>query len=74
MGRGRHSARRLRELSRAFISDREVLPINPYGDWNESLLIDENLRNEISIFLLSIGNEISAKKLMDFLHQSDIKE
>lgn len=74
MGRGRHCARRLRELCRAFIADRKVLPVNPFGDWNESMLADENLRNEISIFLLSIGNEISAKKLMDFLAQPDIKE
>jgi hypothetical protein len=74
MGRGRHCARRLRQLCRGFIHDRKVLPVNPYGDWNESMLVDENLRNEISIYLLSIGNEISAKKLMDFLHQPDIKE
>ena len=48
--------------------------MNPYGGWNESLLVDENLRNEISIFLMSIGNEISASKLMEFLRRSDIKE
>jgi len=74
MGRGLHCARHLRELCRAFIEDRKILPVNPYGDWNESMLADENLRNEISIYLLSIGNEISAKKLMEFLCQSDIKE
>jgi len=38
------------------------------------MLVDENLQNEISIYLLSIGKEISAKKLMDFLHKPDIKE
>ncbi len=74
LGRGCHCARRLRELCRAFITNGEVLPVNPYGDWNESMLVDENLRNEISIYLLSIGNEISAKKLMDFLCQAEIKE
>jgi hypothetical protein len=74
LGRGQHCARRLRELCRAFITNREVLPINPYGDWNESMLVDENLRNEIGIYLLSIGNEISAKKLMDFLRQPEIRE
>ena len=43
-------------------------------DWNESMLADENLRNEISIYLLSVGNKISAKKIMEFLDQPDVKE
>ncbi|KAF8154655.1 hypothetical protein B0H34DRAFT_660613 [Crassisporium funariophilum] len=38
------------------------------------MLADENLCNKISIFLLSIGNKISAKKLMDFLAQPDVRE
>ena len=74
MGRGTHCARRLCELNRAFFTDRKVLPINPFGDWNKSLLVNENIVNEISIYLLSLGKEITAKKLMDFLHQADIKE
>jgi transposase len=74
MGRGSHCARRLCELNRAFFAKREVLPINPYGDWNKSFLVNENIVNEISIYLLSLGNDISAKKLMDFLHRADIKE
>ncbi|KAF8154263.1 hypothetical protein B0H34DRAFT_800130 [Crassisporium funariophilum] len=57
-----------------FIKDQKILPINPFGDWNKSMLADENLRNKISIFLLSIGNKISAKKLMDFLAQPDVRE
>jgi len=73
MGHGRHCARRLRELCRAYIADRTVLPVNPYGDWNESMLVDKNLCNEISIYLLSIGNEISAKKIVDFLRTEEIK-
>ena len=71
---GGRCARRLRELCRAFIADRKILPVNPYGAWNESMLADEDLQNEISIYLLSIGNQISAKKLMEFLDQPDIKE
>jgi hypothetical protein len=74
LGRGRHCARQLCKLCRNFIADREVLPVNPYGDWNESLLAEENIVNEINIHLLSLGNEITAKKLMDFLRQKDIKE
>ena len=73
MGHGRHCARRLRELCKAYLTDRSVLPLNPYGNWNESALVDEALCNEINIFLMSIGKDISAEKLMTFLHQPDIK-
>ncbi|KAF8801797.1 hypothetical protein BYT27DRAFT_7114198, partial [Phlegmacium glaucopus] len=52
----------------------KVLPVNPYSDWNKSMLCDENLQNKISIYLLSIGSKISAKKLTEFLTQPDIKE
>jgi hypothetical protein len=74
MGRGRHCARRLCELNRAFLADKEILPLNPFGDWNESLLVDEYIVNEINVYLLSLGNEITARKLMDFLHGKEIKE
>ena len=74
MGWGTHCARWLCALNQAFFSNRELLPINPYGDWNKSLLVDENIVNEVNIYLMSLGKEISAKKLMDFFHQADIKE
>jgi hypothetical protein len=64
----------LQELLWGYLADRKVLPVNPYRDWNKSLLVDKNLCNEISIYLMSIGNEISAKRLMEFLHKPDIKE
>jgi len=74
MGRGRHCARRLCELNRAYLTNQKVLPINPYSDWNESLLVEDNIVNEINIYLLSLGNEITATKLADFLHRPEIKE
>jgi hypothetical protein len=74
MGRGTHCTRRLCDLNRAYLADEKVLPINPYGDWNESLLVNEDLVNEIGIYLLSLGNDITAKKLMDFLHRMYTKE
>jgi hypothetical protein len=74
MGRGTHCAQRLCELCRGFVADRKVLPLNPYGDWNELLLVNENLVNEISIYLLSLGNEITAAKLNDYLRRPDVKE
>ena len=74
MGRGCHCARSLCELNCGFFADREVLLINPFGDWNHSLLLNENIVNKITIYLLSIRNDITAKKLMDFLHGGNIKE
>lgn len=74
MGRGNHCTQQLCALNRSFLADRTVLPFNPYGDWNESLLVNEDLVNEISIYLLSLMNDITTKKLMDFLHCTDIKE
>ncbi|KAF8800301.1 hypothetical protein BYT27DRAFT_7262950, partial [Phlegmacium glaucopus] len=38
LGKGLHCACRIRRLTRQFIKDHTVLPINPYGDWNESML------------------------------------
>jgi hypothetical protein len=51
LGRERYCARHFRHLVRQFIKDRKVLPIKPYGQWNESLLVDEDLANEINIYL-----------------------
>ncbi|KAJ3575337.1 hypothetical protein NP233_g1146 [Leucocoprinus birnbaumii] len=69
-----YCGRILRQLTRAYIQDREVLPINPYGEWCESLLVDEDLCHEINLFLQSLGDQITAQKLANFLSQPDIKE
>ncbi|KAF8958403.1 hypothetical protein BDZ97DRAFT_1906501 [Flammula alnicola] len=68
-----HCGRQLRRLARQFILDRKVLPINPYGNWNQSVLLDESLVNEVQIYLLSIGTEISGQKMMDFLNSEDVR-
>lgn len=36
------------------------------------MLVDEDICNEINLYLQEIGKEISAKKLMDFLAHEDI--
>jgi hypothetical protein len=41
LGHGKHCATQLCLLVRQFIKDRTVLPSNPYGKWNKSLLADE---------------------------------
>ena len=62
------------ELNCAYFTDQMVLPINPYGNWNKSLLVEDNIVNEINIYLLSLGNNISASKLVDFLCHQEIKD
>lgn len=63
----------LRKLTRAYIHDRKILPINPYGSWNESLLVDEDLANVINLHLQELGNQITASKLVNFLARPEIR-
>ena len=61
-------ARTIRKRTRAFINDREDLPYNIYGDWNESLLDkDESLAADIQIYLQSIGKFMKAMDIVNFL-------
>ncbi|KAJ7190003.1 hypothetical protein GGX14DRAFT_580227 [Mycena pura] len=62
LGRGTHCVRTLCKLARQFIHDRTLLPINPYGAWKESLLADEDLKNNINLHLQENGNHITAEK------------
>lgn len=73
LGRGTYCARKLRKLNRQFIQDCTLLPVNPFGDWNESLLVDEDLTNDINLYLMEIGKEISAQKLTAFINRKDIR-
>ncbi|PPQ68183.1 hypothetical protein CVT24_005070, partial [Panaeolus cyanescens] len=68
-----YCARRLRHLCRQFIEDRNILPINPFGEWSQSLLMEEDLTNDINLFLLEQGKDITAKKLMDYLNSQDVQ-
>jgi len=72
--RGRYCARQLARLSRQFILDCSVLPVNPYGEWNESMLADEDLTVDINLHLQELGKNISAMKIVKFLAQPDVKE
>ncbi|KAL1749520.1 hypothetical protein FB107DRAFT_168280, partial [Schizophyllum commune] len=73
MGRGQHCARVLAKLSRDFIDDRKVLPINPYGSWKVSMLADEDLAEDIRMYLQSLGKEITAQKLQQYLNTPEVK-
>ena len=61
-------ARKLREWLRAYIKDRDCLPLNEYGHWNVSLLEDEDLAQEIHLHLQGIGKYVKA---MDIVHYLD---
>ncbi|GLB37418.1 hypothetical protein LshimejAT787_0404690 [Lyophyllum shimeji] len=74
LGKGRYCARQLRKLGRQFIDDRTVLPVNPYGDWNESMLADEDLMYDISLHLQELRKEITAEKLVEYLARDDVRE
>jgi hypothetical protein len=51
-----------------------TVPINPYGEWKESLLVNEDISNELNLYLQEPGTHITAQKLIDFLAQPEIKE
>ncbi|KAJ8473629.1 hypothetical protein ONZ45_g16225 [Pleurotus djamor] len=70
--RGTHCAQILRQLCRKYIEDRTVLPVNPYGDWNESMLSDEALTSDILLHLQGLGEYITAEQLLVFLSREDV--
>ncbi|KAJ7080900.1 hypothetical protein B0H15DRAFT_748478, partial [Mycena belliarum] len=72
LGRGTHTMRNLCKLGRQYIRDRSLLPINPYGEWNESLLADEDLVNDLNLYLQEIGNNITAEKLVQYLVRPEV--
>lgn len=74
LGRGQYCARQRAKLSRQFVSDCSILPINPYGEWNESMLMDEDLASNINLHLQELGKNISAKKIIEFLKRSDVMD
>ncbi|KAJ7676450.1 hypothetical protein B0H17DRAFT_910507, partial [Mycena rosella] len=72
LARGRHCVRTVCKLARQYIHDREILPINPYGEWKDSLLIDEDLAADINLHLQEIGNHITSEKLVQYLSQPEV--
>ncbi|THU99299.1 hypothetical protein K435DRAFT_818623 [Dendrothele bispora CBS 962.96] len=74
LNRGIYCAKILRKLARQYIIDHTVLPINPFGEWKESMLADEDLCNDINLYLQEIGNDITAEKLVSYLARDDVRE
>ncbi|KAJ7303599.1 hypothetical protein DFH08DRAFT_721984, partial [Mycena albidolilacea] len=74
VGRDEYCARRFAGLSREYIACRKVLPINPYGQWKESMLADEDLANNIREHLQELGKFITAEKLVHYLSREEVME
>lgn len=66
-------AKMLREWTCAYIKDPKCLPLNVYGQWNVSLLEDEDLANEISLHLQGIRKWIKAMDIVHFLDTPEMK-
>ncbi|KAJ6453500.1 hypothetical protein C8R45DRAFT_790234, partial [Mycena sanguinolenta] len=67
-GKGRYWSRQIRILVRQFISDCQIL----LGYWNTSMLVDEDLKSDINLYLQELGKKITAEKLVLFLAWEDI--
>ena len=66
-------AHQLQKLTQEFIESQKVLPINPYCDWNLTILADEDLAFNISLYLQELGKDITAGKIVEFLVCPKIK-
>jgi hypothetical protein len=73
LGCGAHYAHVLAALARQFILSREVLDVNPYRERNEIMLADEDLANNIQLHLQSLGKEITAEKLVEYLNDPIVR-
>lgn len=72
---GKHSkyaAEKLREKAKEFISSRKV-PESPYGAWNISKIdTDEDLKQELSLFLQSKGKYVRANDIIEYLKDPEV--
>ena len=72
---GRHSkyaAEKLREKAKKIISNQEI-PESPYGAWNISKIeTDENLKQELSLFLQSKGKYVRAHDIIEYLKDPEV--
>ncbi|KAK0197638.1 hypothetical protein F5146DRAFT_871242, partial [Armillaria mellea] len=71
---GTYCAWILRKLVCNYISDCTILPLNPYGNWNQTMLVNEDLAQDINLYLQELGKDITAAKVVLFLAHPDIKE
>lgn len=73
--KGPAHAQKLHDWVRAYIADREDLPVNPYGQWNESVIDkDPALAQEINTHLQGIGKYVKAMNLVNFMDTPEMRE
>jgi hypothetical protein len=65
-------AGRLRQWTRAYILDREDLPLNIYGTWNSSKLEDEDFAQELLLHLQGIGKFVKAMDIVDYVARPNV--
>jgi hypothetical protein len=65
-------AKRLREWARAYILDREDLPLNIYGTWNTSILEDEDFAQELLLHLQGIGKYVRAVDIVEYVGTPEV--
>ena len=66
--KGPAHAWKLCQWVRAYIEDREDLPVNPYGQWNESVIDkDPVLAQEIHAHLQGIRKFVKAVDVVNFM-------
>ncbi|KAH9933867.1 uncharacterized protein B0H18DRAFT_870317, partial [Fomitopsis serialis] len=71
---GDTTTRSIRKWCRAYIADREDLPTNLCGSWNQSIIEDEDMANDIHLHLQGIGKHRKADDIVQFFEQPEIQE
>lgn len=71
-GKGTWLAGRLREWTRAYILDRDDIPLNVYGTWNSSILEDEDFKGELLLHLQGIGKYVKSMDIIDYVKRPDV--
>ncbi len=51
-----------------------MLPINPYGSFKESMLVNQDLAQDINLHLQELGKDITALKVVEYLGRSEVKD
>ncbi|KAJ7196394.1 hypothetical protein GGX14DRAFT_403342 [Mycena pura] len=73
-GHGSWTSRKIRKWTWDFLGDDTHLPVSQYGKFNESVLDDEDLSQEIHLHLQSLGQYISAQDVVNFVSSPEMKE
>ncbi|KIJ14820.1 hypothetical protein PAXINDRAFT_155912 [Paxillus involutus ATCC 200175] len=74
VGKGPYMSRKVREWSKAYIADRENLPVIKYGGaWTKSRIDDEDLKQELLLHLQMLGKYVTASAIVTFLARSDVQ-